>query len=202
MFTGIVQELVTIRHVAQLADRLQVQLSLPLAAAYALGDSILLHGICSTIVAMTVDSITVEYMPETLRQTTVSHWVVGQAIHAEVPATLATKLSGSIVTGHVDAVATIVAVRNEAGDVALDIAIPEPHQHSMLQKGCVTINGVNLTIANWQNGVVTVKLVPYTLQHTTLGTLQPDQLVNIECDYIAKLIIATTERQLQLPQQA
>jgi len=196
MFTGIVQELVTIRQIKQLPDRLQVQLSLPLAASYAVGDSILLHGICSTIVAMTVDSITVDYMPETLRYTTVPSWVVGQAIHAEVPATLATKLSGSIVTGHVEATAVVTAVHDQAGDVAITIAIPTEQQPFILKKGCLTINGVNLTVANWEAGAATVQLVPYTLQHTTLGQLQVNQVVNIESDYIAKLIVTTTLQRL------
>lgn len=199
MFTGIVQELITIRRINSRPDRLEVQLALPLAAAYALGDSIMLHGICSTITALTLDSITVEYMPETVRQTTVGQWVVGQQIHTEVPITLATKLSGSIVTGHVDATATVTAVQQQTGDVAIHIAIPPDYQKFILKKGCLTVNGVNLTIADCVDGETIVQLVPYTLSHTTLGQLQAKQLVNIECDYIAKLIVETTVR--KLPQE-
>src|SRR3990167_6822554 len=102
MFTGIVAEQLTIQRIEHTAAGVAVSFSLPTWGTLVTGESVLVHGICSTVVTITPQGFTVEYMPETIQRTTVGQWTVGQIIHAEPSVTPTTKLSGSVVYGHVD----------------------------------------------------------------------------------------------------
>lgn len=180
MFTGIVQDQVTIQHIQTTPTGLTIAFSLPKWGSPQIGESILLHGICSTVTTVSDDHFTVDYIVETIRVTTVSDWIVGQTIHAEPAATLMTKLSGSLVTGHVDQAAIITAIDPLTIQLSDDLIV------YMFSKGSVTINGVNLTIIECSTNTIIVKLIPQTLKLTGLGTLQVGGRVNVEADYIVK----------------
>ncbi|MBI2415155.1 MAG: riboflavin synthase [Candidatus Kerfeldbacteria bacterium] len=186
MFTGIVQQRLTIQHIQPLATGQSVTFTAPQPALDS-GDSILIQGICSTITRVDAATITVEYMPETIRCSTVGQWHVGQQCNMETPVTPTTVLSGWIVTGHIDSATTITAL-SALPDASITLAIPPAYQSLVMAKGCITIDGVNLTVAAIQSNHCTVKLIPYTLQHTTLGHQSVGNQVNIEFDYIAKIV--------------
>ena len=191
MFTGIVQERLTIRTLTT-GNVMTVGLSLPQWGSLEIGESVLLHGICTTVTTIEADQFTVELMPETLQRTNATSWKVGDQIHAEPSATLQTKLSGNLVYGHVDAVAKVAQVEAQAGQTVLAIEIPQAYIPYVVVKGAITINGVNLTIVQLEGNVVTVNLIPHTANVTTLAQQQVGDLVNIELDYVTKVIVQTT----------
>ncbi len=195
MFTGIVQECVTVSAV-ETGSVVRVMFTKPTWGELTIGESILLHGICSTVVAIQADQFAVEYMPETLAKTNVLDWQVGDRIHAEPSATLQTKLSGNLVYGHVDTVAAVVGVVAESGQVRFTIRIPSQYSEFVVLKGALTINGVNLTIVEVESNSVTVDLIPHTASVTTLAKQKVGDSVNIELDYITKVIVQTTQRRL------
>lgn len=187
MFSGITETKLTIQRITTSASVVSVIFKRPRHRCV-LGGSVLVQGICSTIAAITKTTITVQYMPETLRCTTVSEWKVGQQCNAEWPITLQTELSGSIISGHVDAIAAIGDVKNNKRDYIITIVCPKKDSSYLLPKGGITIDGVNLTIQVVQKNILQVHLIPYTLQHTTLNSLRLHDKVNLEYDYITKIV--------------
>lgn len=186
MFTGIVKELLTIT--ARTAGTpTVVSLTLPHWGKLALGESVLLHGICSTVTTVTEQDFTVEYMAETRQRTNVDDWRVGDQIHAEPALTLDTKLSGNLVYGHIDGTATVL-------DQTIALAMPPQCLPYLLEKGSVTINGVNLTIVAVKENRCSVHVIPETAKRTTLTTLTTGSRVNIECDYLTKVIVESVRR--------
>ncbi len=189
MFSGITQTTIIIQRIDQSKGLLRMQLKKPSQRRFSLGGSILLNGICSTITTVDNATFTVEFMPETRRITTVNQWRVGDGINAEWPVTLRTELSGSIVSGHVDAIGTVQSLQHNQQDVRLTLRYPQANRCYLVPKGSITINGVNLTIMTIAKTTVTVNLIPYTLTHTILNSLQPHDTVNLEYDYITKVIV-------------
>ncbi|MFA6388851.1 MAG: riboflavin synthase, partial [Patescibacteria group bacterium] len=189
MFTGITQTISKITKIQYQGKILCVSLNRPKIGKYKLGDSILLNGICSTITNLTKQTLTVEYMPETLQLTTVDSWQAQQPINVEAPLTLQTGLAGGLVTGHVDGVGVVKQFQQLADNVELIITYAKCYQEYVMLKGGITINGVNLTISNCSANSFSVKLIPYTLTHTTLNTLKKGDKVNLEFDYITKSVV-------------
>lgn len=203
MFTGIIVEQLTITEINQSNEGIRVTLTLPKNSdknsEYVVGDSIALNGICSTIVKKNNKEIVVDFMPETINVTTVAHWRVGDAINCESPVTPSTKLSGSIVLGHIDTVCTVQAVNAQTGEHSVTLAILPEYMNYVIPKGSITIDGVNLTIADSNSNTTnscTIKLIPYTKDATSLGNVKVGDEVNVEFDYIAKVIL---NRQQQSP---
>ena len=191
MFTGIVQDIVTITQVEPITGGRRVSITLPLVTQYQIGDSILLNGICSTVVAVTSNSLVVEYMPQTERLTTVGAWVSGTRLNCEAPLTLQTKISGSLVTGHVDCIGQIDSVNQSSEETTLNVLLTQPRPRFIVTQGAITIDGVNLTISAIPSAtVVRVSIIPHTLKHTIIQYYRDQTAVNIEYDYIAKLFLA------------
>ncbi len=189
MFTGIVQEQLTILNY-QAGDPTVVTLALPQWGALEIGESVLLHGICTTVVTCTDEVFTVELMAETLQCTNASQWRVGQRLHAEPSATVQTKLSGNLVYGHVDIAVPVLAVQGSS----ISLVIPERYQDFVINKGAITINGVNLTITDATPGQCTVQLIPHTAAVTTLLSTAVGDHVNVEFDHLTKVIVQTVQR--------
>lgn len=185
MFTGIVQSCQTIQQIQRSATVWRVHVSVP-PSRFQPGDSILVQGVCSTVVSVDDTELVIEYMSETIRLTNIEHWKVGKKLHIEAPVTLQTPLSGWLVTGHVDATLEVLFIQTGM-DYVITIKLPQPSAALVMLKGGITINGVNLTVTELTADAVTVQLVPYTLTHTMLGDLRVGDWVNVEFDYIAKL---------------
>lgn len=193
MFTGIVQRQISITNQEQINDVVTVSFSGVRDWNLAVGDSLLVNGICSTITEINEDICTVQYMPQTLRLTTVKQWQLQQLCNAESSLTLATPLSGWLVTGHVDTIGTVAQTAMAGTDVQLTISFDTQFDHLVLVQGTITIDGVNLTVTDAQPGRCSVHIIPFTMTHTTLQSLKVGSIVNIEFDYFAKL----TAKQLQ-----
>lgn len=197
MFTGIVQRNISITNITTTKQACTVSFSGVHNWNLKIGDSLLINGICSTITEIQHNYCSVEYMPQTLRLTTVQNWQVGQQCNAEASLTLATPLSGWLVTGHIDSIGTITAQQAVELDVQLIISYPKQFNNLVIQQGAITIDGVNLTVSNVKDNTCSVHIIPYTLEHTTLQSMKPGDYVNLEFDYFAKI----TAQQLRLIQK-
>jgi riboflavin synthase len=152
------------------------------------GDSIAVSGVCLTVVEVAGDVFTVDVMKETFDRTALGSAAVGEPVNLERAATVATRLGGHIVQGHVDGVGTLVAV--EPGDrwTDLRIALPAGLHRYLVEKGSICVDGVSLTVVAVEPDWFTVSLIPTTLALTTLGRKAPGALVNLEVDVIAKYV--------------
>ena len=185
MFTGIVEELGELIRCA--AGRATVRG--PLVAADARpGDSIAVNGVCLTVVSLAGDRFEVDVMPETLERSTLGTLAPGELVNLERAATLATRLGGHLVQGHVDGVGTILARTPGRSWEDVRVAVPPGLARFVVEKGSVCVDGVSLTVVTATDEWFDVSLIPTTLRVTTLGRRPVGGLVNLEVDVIAKYV--------------
>jgi riboflavin synthase len=193
MFTGIIEEL---GFVAAFAPR-RAGARLTLQCAVVLSDltegaSIAVNGVCLTALAITSDSFSADLAPETIARSNLGDLTPGARVNLERPVTPATRLSGHLVQGHVDATGEVVALDPLGdGNAWLKVRVPAALDRYLVQKGSITVDGISLTIAALDPGpgagpIVGVTIIPHTLAHTTLGSAHAGSRINIEVDVLAK----------------
>lgn len=153
-----------------------------------IGDSIAINGVCLTVTTIENDSISVDVSLETLSKTELTDWQVDTAVNLEKSLCLKDKLGGHMVSGHVDAVAQCLKIEHSARSTIYQFKIPQSLDKFIVKKGSVTINGVSLTVNEIDDLILSVNLIPHTLEHTNLGLLKIGDKVNIEIDTIARYI--------------
>ena len=192
MFTGIVEEKGYIEKVKQISEH-AIQLSITASIILSdiqIGDSISVNGICLTVTSHTKTGFTVDVMPETMRATSLKE-IDGQSfVNLERSMSANGRFGGHFVTGHVDFVGEIVYKKQVENAIYYDIAIPKEALKYFIHKGSVAVDGVSLTVFNIdeEEQTITISLIPHTVSETVLGAKQIGNLVNIECDVLAKLI--------------
>ncbi|HEX6151244.1 riboflavin synthase [Nocardioides sp.] len=187
MFTGIVEELGTVAAVEDQGDAVRLTLRARTVLEDArLGDSISVNGCCLTVSSRDESSWTADVMQETLDKTSLGGLVAGDRVNLERAATLATRLGGHLVQGHVDAVGTVLARRPSEHWDLVTIGLPEQLAPYLVDKGSIAVDGVSLTVVEAGADRFTVSLIPETLTRTTFGTRAVGDPVNLEADVIAK----------------
>jgi len=193
MFTGIVTDVGEVVRV----DRRATGVRARMATAYdpetiAIGASIACSGACLTVIERGSDGgrgwFDVEASVETLAKTTLDAWKPGQRVNLERALKIGDELGGHIVTGHVDAVATLVA-RDDVADMArLTFRVPHDLSLFVAQKGSVTLDGTSLTVNDVDGDTFSVMLIPHTLTVTTWGERRAGDRVNFEVDLMARYV--------------
>lgn len=187
MFTGLVEETGEMVRVEE-GPFLRVRIAAKeVLSDLKVGDSVAVDGVCLTAVAVDGEGFWVELAQETLRRTAPT-WRVGHRPNLERALRVGDWLGGHLVTGHVDGVAEVVAIREAPG--ALDFHFRPPRELSryIAEKGSVALNGVSLTVAGLGEETFFVTLIPHTLQVTNLGSLRVGDRVNLEVDLIARYL--------------
>jgi riboflavin synthase len=183
MFTGIIEELGT---VAASGTRLRITCSAVLADAH-VGASVAVNGVCLTALDLTRDSFSADLAPETLARTNLGDLSVGSRVNLERPVTPATRLSGHIVQGHIDATGDLISLDElRDGNWWLKVRVPAALDRYLVHKGSIAIDGISLTIATLEGDVVGVTIIPHTYANTTLGSRSAGERVNLEVDVLAK----------------
>jgi riboflavin synthase len=192
MFTGIIEELGTVESVAMHAGqqgssaRLRVRCSTVLSDATE-GCSIAVNGVCLTALDLRPDSFAADLAPETLRRSNLGDLRPGSRVNLERPLSPTGRLSGHIVQGHVDGAGEFLSLETLGDDNWwLRIRIPADLDRFLVYKGSIAIDGISLTIASIESGVLSVTIIPHTYRNTTLAGYRPGSHVNIECDILAK----------------
>jgi riboflavin synthase len=190
MFTGIVEELGTIASISQHATgaRLRVRCSTVLSDTTE-GASIAVNGVCLTAIDLQPDSFSADLAPETLRASNLGDLREGALVNLERPLLATGRLSGHVVQGHVDGTGELLSFEL-LGDENwwLKIRIPPELDRYVVYKGSIAIDGISLTVAAIENGVVSVTIIPHTYHHTALREHARGDRVNLECDVFAKYL--------------
>jgi riboflavin synthase len=153
------------------------------------GESIAVNGACLTVRDRADGRFTVAAVVTTLGRTAIGGWASGKSVNLERAMRASDRFGGHIVQGHVDGVGTVLRVRRLDDAVLVDVAVPAEVAELLVPHGSITVDGVSLTVnAIPAPGVIQISLIPFTLQHTTLGERQAGDRVHLEADTIGKYV--------------
>jgi riboflavin synthase len=191
MFTGLVQELGVVVDIARQETSAQITINAPaLAPQIKPGDSVSVDGVCLTAVDVKSDSFTADVMVQTLSVTSLGQISAGSAVNLELAARLDTRMGGHIVQGHVDGTGTLVALTPGAQWMKCEVKVERTLLKYIVAKGSICFSGISLTVGEVhdETSVVTVWLIPETIERTSIATKKPGDLINIEVDVLAKYV--------------
>ncbi|CAB5029202.1 MAG: riboflavin synthase [Actinobacteria bacterium] len=194
MFTGIVEELGRVVAVEPLENAARFRIRGALVTSDAVhGASIAVNGVCLTVVSHADGEFTADVMQETLDRSCLGALGTGSPVNLERPVTLAARLGGHLVQGHVDGTGEILERIPSQHWEIVSISLPGELGRYVVEKGSITVDGVSLTVVDAQRDSFTVSLIPTTLELTTLGSKKIGDPVNLEVDVVAKYV----ERMMQ-----
>lgn len=190
MFTGIVEELGTVRGVHPIGGGARIEIAATqVLDDTSIGASIAVNGCCLTVVELGEGGFAADAVTETLSRTELGELEPGDPVNLERPVRLADRLGGHLVQGHVDAVGTIRSREPQAdGSQRVEFAAPQHVLRYVVEKGSISVDGISLTVAEVLDDGFAVAVIPHTLAVTTLGTKQHDDRVNLEVDIVAKYV--------------
>jgi riboflavin synthase len=191
MFTGLVQELGTVLDIARNESNAVITIkATQLVAQIKPGDSVSVDGVCLTAVDVKPDSFTADVMVQTLAVTSLGQISAGSAVNLELAARLDTRMGGHIVQGHVDGTGTLVALTPGAQWMKCEVKVERTLLKYIVAKGSICFSGISLTVGEVhdETSVVTVWLIPETIERTSIATKKPGDLINIEVDVLAKYV--------------
>jgi riboflavin synthase len=192
MFTGIVEERGAVRSLA--GGRLSVACH-TVTRDSPIGASVAVNGTCLTVVDRSDEHLTFDLSDETLARTSLGSLTAGRPVNLERPVSLAARLGGHLVQGHVDGVGEIVRIEaGPDGGALLRVRIPSALLRAVVSKGSITVDGVSLTVAELHDDGITIALIPHTLAATTFGEAATGDPVNLEVDVIARYVERLMER--------
>ena len=190
MFTGIVRETGTVLSVERANGVARLTVHAPKTASR-VGrlESVAVHGVCLSVVDVRRQAMLFEVIPETQRLTTLGLVRSGARVHLEPSLSVTDRLGGQFLFGHVDGLGTVVRRRQRAGELVLELRVPAALRKFLVTRGPVAVDGVSLTVGESPSGsTFSVHLIPETLRQTTLGARGVGDRVNLELDYLAKLV--------------
>jgi riboflavin synthase len=197
MFTGLVQERGSVTTIVRAETSAQITIKAPqLAPQIKTGDSVSVDGVCLTATAVTADSFTADAMVQTLSVTSLGQIQSGSAVNLELAARLDARMGGHIVQGHVDGTGTLVALTPGEQWMKCEVKVDKALLKYIVAKGSICFSGISLTVGevNDETSVVTVWLIPETLERTTIGKKNAGDVINIEVDVLAKYVERMMEK--------
>jgi riboflavin synthase len=196
MFTGIVAELGEVAGIERRGDAARLTIRGSTEGVIA-GESIAVNGVCLTVTGILDDTFTADVMGETLDRSGLGALTAGAPVNLERSVTLADRLGGHLVQGHVDATGTIISRSPAEHWDQVRISLPASISRYVVHKGSIAVDGISLTVSalgppgagtQGEDSWFEVCLIPETLKRTTMGTRQPGEVVNLEVDVIAKYV--------------
>jgi riboflavin synthase len=202
LFTGIIEHTGTIEALDLQEDGGRVTIHAPsVAPSLAVSNSIAVNGCCLTVVDLHDYRLSMDLSGETIRKTSFGakgrELKKGARVNLEQPLTAAKEFGGHFVLGHVDTVGHVTHLTPEGESWWFGVQVPEEFARYVVPKGSITIDGISLTVARWQNNIAEVAVIPYTYEHTNIRDRKPGDAVNLEGDVLGKYV----ERYLQARKQ-
>ena len=188
MFTGLVAEKGTVRKARRSGEVLELDIDAKLARELSIGDSVAVNGVCLTATKVRRGSFRTEAMPETIDRTTIGKLGRGASVNLELPLRLSDRLGGHIVQGHVDGLARVVRIEDDGDSRRIWLQASKDLLNYIVAKGSICVDGVSLTVVEAGLATFQIALIPHTLEVTTIGSLKPDDVVNLEVDVLAKYV--------------
>ena len=189
MFTGIVEELGTVQHIArgQHSAVLTIQAKTVLEHTK-LGDSIAVNGICLTVTKLASDRFSADVMHETLNRSALAQLSVGSPVNLERAMAADGRFGGHIVAGHVDGVGRITNIRRDDNAIWYTIQTQPALLRYVVEKGSIAIDGISLTVARVDGQSFAISAIPHTVSVTTLAHRRVGDPVNLETDVLGKYV--------------
>ena len=197
MFTGLVQERGSVTTIVRAESSAQITIKAPLLAPQIkTGDSVSVDGVCLTATAVTADSFTADAMVQTLAITSLGKIEQGSEVNLELAARLDARMGGHIVQGHVDGTGTLIALTPGEQWMKCEVKVDKALLKYIVAKGSICFSGISLTVGEVhdETSVVTVWLIPETLERTTIGKKKAGDVINIEVDVLAKYVERMMEK--------
>jgi riboflavin synthase len=189
MFTGIIEHVAELRACTHSGGDTALEIDLgPLADGTKVGDSISVSGACLTVATLAGAMARFQVSAETRRKTTIPGWQQGRAVNLERALSFGARLGGHLVSGHVDGVGRLQERRPEGMSERFTVVLPEDGSVQVVEKGSLALDGISLTCWDCRGSRCTIAVIPHTLAHTTLATLRPGMLVNLEQDLISRWV--------------
>lgn len=192
MFTGIVEETGVVRSFAEQDQAWRLELEAKtILSDLKIGDSVSVNGCCLTVVAIDGQVLSFDLLAESIRKTSIRSLAQGSLVNLERALLPSTRMGGHFVSGHVDGLGTIRNIEAKDKDTLIEIAPAESDAACLryvVPKGCITLDGISLTVYSVTQSSFTVWLIPHTLEVTHLHTKAVGDLINIEYDMIAKYL--------------
>ena len=189
MFTGIVEETGKVISFSEQASAWRLVLeSHVVAKDLQMGDSVAVNGCCLTAVSFSEDRIEFDLLEESKRLTSIGEVGVGARVNLERALLPTTRMGGHFVSGHVDGTGLIEAIEPRGKDFFFRIKASSDSLRYIVHKGCITVDGISLTVAEVDESGFAIWLIPHTMEVTNLHTKQVGDLVNLEYDLIAKYV--------------
>ncbi|MCA0131236.1 riboflavin synthase [Winogradskyella alexanderae] len=188
MFTGIIEDLGTIKKLVKEGSNLHITIGSSIASELKIDQSVAHNGVCLTIVAKQDNDYTVTAIQETLDKSSLGDLKVGDKVNLERAMILGARLDGHIVQGHVDQTANCTSVTEKDGSWFYTFEYNPSFSNITIEKGSITVNGVSLTVVNSKLNEFSVAIIPYTYEHTTFHSIKVGDKVNLEFDVIGKYV--------------
>ncbi|SFB15946.1 riboflavin synthase alpha chain [Lentibacillus halodurans] len=188
MFTGIIEEKGKIKQLKRVSEQ-SIELTIGSSKVLQdmhIGDSISVNGICLTVTDFSDDTFQMDVILETINATSLSMLKEGSNVNLERSMPVNGRFGGHFVSGHVDGTGTIIRKEKQENATYYDIEIPEELTIYLMMKGSIAVDGVSLTIFGISGNVFTISLIPHTVSETIIGDKSERDIVNIECDMLAK----------------
>ncbi len=189
MFTGIIEDRGKVVKVEYRGQEKRLTIGLPRhLTEVQLGDSININGVCLTAVGNKENTVEFDLSQETLQRSVLGELKEGDQVNLERALRLGDRLGGHIVTGHIDGIGVIAEKRKEREFLQLMVRIPESVSRYVVQKGSIAVDGISLTVNEYEGGEIQLTLIPYTIEKTTLMDKEVGDRVNLEADILGKYV--------------
>ena len=193
MFTGIITDIGTILELEQRGDlRARIGTSYD-TKTVDIGASIACNGVCLTAIALGEGWFDVQISAESVAKTNIGTWVKGGRVNLERALKVGDELGGHIVSGHVDGVARITAMKDEGDSTRVTLEAPKELARFIAPKGSVALNGTSLTVNEVEGASFGINFIPHTKDATTLGAAEVGDLINLEIDTLARYVARLAE---------
>ncbi len=200
MFTGIIEEVGVVKKIDRKPGmaRLTVEAN-TVVEDIKVGDSVACNGVCLTVVELNHHSISFDIMSQTLERTNLGKGKVGEKINLERSLRAGDRLSGHILSGHIDGMGTLVMKWFDGGNLVLRIATSVDIMRYLVPEGAIACDGISLTIVDLAKDYFTVHIIPHTLTMTNLRFKQIGAMLNLEVDLIGKYVYKYLAQNVKSP---
>jgi riboflavin synthase len=193
MFTGLIETVGVVSELTRTESGVTLDIRTPLASELRLGESVAVNGVCLTVTRSDGIGWSADIGPETARVTTLGSVAPGQPVNLERSMRADGRFGGHFVQGHADGVGIVDAIRQDGESYWIAVRVPSELEPFIILKGSIAIDGVSLTVARLDPGLVHVMIIPFTWAHTALSSLRAGNPVNLECDMVGKYVARSME---------
>jgi riboflavin synthase len=195
MFTGIIEEIGVLKDIKRDTNDYQLTIAAKkMVEDVQLGDSIAVNGVCLTVTSFTSDQFTVDVMPETIKATSLQSLARGSHVNLERAMSANGRFGGHFVSGHVDSIGTVKSRHQVSNAVYFWIEVAPEMMKYIVAKGSIAIDGISLTVVETKDRLFSISIIPHTITETILQFRQSGDIVNIECDMLAKYMERLLEK--------